>query len=126
MASHAADLLKEKGNSAFRNGDYTEAEELYSQAIQRFSRNNLYFTNRANARLKLQQWDGAVNDCLKSIEITGHGGQNHKAFYFLGIYNPLPTKTRRSVATINTLSLHSTLTDTTTFSTSTTRSSSPT
>lgn len=83
MASYQAEQLKEKGNAAFRNGEYIEAEDLYTQAITKYSRNPLIFTNRANARLKLQRWDGAVNDCLKSIEITGHNGQNHKAFYFL-------------------------------------------
>jgi len=82
MASYQADQFKEKGNAAFRSGEYLEAEDLYTQAVQKYSRNPLIFTNRANARLKLQRWDGAVNDCLKSIEITGTG-QNHKAFYFL-------------------------------------------
>lgn len=81
--SYLADQLKEKGNSAFRNGDFAEAEDLYTQAIQKHSRNPLIFTNRANVRLKLQQWEGAVNDALKSLEITGQG-QNHKAWYFLG------------------------------------------
>lgn len=80
--AHIADALKDKGNSAFRNGEYLEAEDYYTQAVQKYSRNPLIFTNRANARLKLQRWDGAVNDCLKSIEITGVG-QNHKAYYFL-------------------------------------------
>ncbi|KAK5111507.1 hypothetical protein LTR85_011855 [Meristemomyces frigidus] len=83
MASYQAEQLKEKGNAAFRNGEYLEAEDFYTQAVQKYSRNPLIFTNRANARLKLQRWDGAVNDCLKSIEITGPDGQNHKAFYFL-------------------------------------------
>jgi STIP1 family protein 1 len=92
--SAAADALKEQGNAAFKNGDFAAAEELYTQAVQKFSRNPLLFTNRANARLKLQRWEGAVNDCLKSIEISnanastgGVGGtkaQNHKAYYFLG------------------------------------------
>lgn len=82
--SYLADQLKEKGNLAFRNGDFIEAEELYTQAVQKYSQNPLIFTNRANVRLKLQRWDGAVNDCLKSIEITGPNGQNHKAYYFLG------------------------------------------
>jgi STIP1 family protein 1 len=82
--SYLADQLKEKGNVAFRDGDYAEAEDLYTQAVQKYSRNPLIWTNRANVRLKLQRWDGAVNDCLKSIEITGPNGQNHKAFYFLG------------------------------------------
>lgn len=84
MSSYAADQLKEKGNASFRNGEFQEAEDFYTQAIQRYSRNQLIFTNRANVRLRLQKYDAAVNDCLKSIEITGPSGQNHKAFYFLG------------------------------------------
>jgi STIP1 family protein 1 len=83
MSSAAADALKEQGNKAFKDGNFTAAEEFYTQAVQRFSRNPLLFTNRANARLKLQRWEGAVNDCLKSIEISGRA-QNHKAYYFLG------------------------------------------
>jgi STIP1 homology and U-box containing protein 1 len=101
--SYLAEELKEKGNAAFRNGQFNEAEEFYTFAIQKYSKNPLIFTNRANVRLKvgwemisiyhttllnwrkLQRWDGAVNDCLKSIEITGTNSQNHKAFYFLGI-----------------------------------------
>lgn len=82
MASYQADQLKGQGNDAFRNGDYQDAENFYSQAVSLYSRNPLIFTNRANARLKLQKWEGAVNDCLKSIEITGQG-HNHKAYYFL-------------------------------------------
>jgi STIP1 family protein 1 len=89
MAQAAADALKEQGNRAFKEGDYQAAEELYTQACQRFSRNPLLFTNRANARLKLQRWEGAVNDCLKSIEISGRA-QNHKAYYFLGEWDGVP------------------------------------
>ncbi|KAF2719521.1 U-box-domain-containing protein [Polychaeton citri CBS 116435] len=81
--AHLADKLKEEGNTAFRQGEYIVAEDLYTQAIQRYSRNPLIFTNRANVRLKLQKWDDACNDCLRSIEISGTNGQNHKAFYFL-------------------------------------------
>ncbi|PPJ60760.1 hypothetical protein CBER1_02319 [Cercospora berteroae] len=81
--SYLAEQLKEKGNVAFRNGEYHEAEDFYTQAVQKYSRNPLIFTNRANVRLKLQKWDDVVNDCLKSIEITGPNGQNHKAWYFL-------------------------------------------
>lgn len=81
--AHLADALKEQGNKAFKNGDFLEAEDFYTQAVQKYSRNPLLFTNRANARLKLQRWEGAVNDCLKSIEVAGKA-QNHKAFYFLG------------------------------------------
>lgn len=54
--AHQAETLKAKGNVAFRDGNYLEAEDLYTQAIQKFSRNPLIFTNRANVRLRLQQW----------------------------------------------------------------------
>lgn len=44
--SHLADQLKEKGNAAFRDGDYKAAEEAYTQAVQKYSKNPLIFTNR--------------------------------------------------------------------------------
>ena len=44
------------------------------------STNPIFFTNRAFSRLKLQAWDEAINDCLKSIELHG---QNMKAYYYL-------------------------------------------
>lgn len=84
--AHLAEALKQKGNQAYQAGDYLLAEDLYTQAIQKHSQNPLIFTNRANARLKLQKWEGAMNDCLKAIDITGggKGASNHKAWYFLG------------------------------------------
>lgn len=54
IMSYLADKLKEQGNATFRDGDFVKAEELYTQAIQKYSQNPLIFTNRANARLKLQ------------------------------------------------------------------------
>ncbi|KAK4989389.1 hypothetical protein LTR50_003265 [Elasticomyces elasticus] len=80
--AHLADALKEKGNAYFKSGDFAAAEEQYGLAIQKYTRNPLLFTNRANARLKLQKWEGVVDDCLKSIELTGHG-QNFKAYFQL-------------------------------------------
>lgn len=49
--SHLADQLKEKGNTAFRDGDYKLADELYTQAVQKYSRNPLIFTNRKDHRV---------------------------------------------------------------------------
>lgn len=43
--SHLADQLKEKGNASFRDGNYREADDYYTQAIQKYSRNPLIFTN---------------------------------------------------------------------------------
>jgi tetratricopeptide (TPR) repeat protein len=79
---YAAEQLKNAGNKCFKNGDYEEAEGLYSQAIQKNSNNPLLFTNRANARLKLEKWEGVIDDCLRSIELLK---DNMKAFFYLGM-----------------------------------------
>ena len=78
-----AESLKEKGNALFKEGDFAGAEQQYTTAIQKHSRNPLLFTNRAFARTKLQRWEGVVDDCLHSIELTKQS-QNFKAFFYLG------------------------------------------
>lgn len=82
---YAAEQLKNSGNKCFKNGDYEEAEALYSQAIQKNSANPLLFTNRANARLKLEKWEGVIDDCIRSIELLK---DNMKAFFYLGMLSP--------------------------------------
>ena len=82
---YAAEQLKNSGNKCFKNGDYEEAEALYSQAIQKNSANPLLFTNRANARLKLEKWEGVIDDCIRSIEFLK---DNMKAFFYLGMLSP--------------------------------------
>jgi tetratricopeptide (TPR) repeat protein len=79
---YAAEQLKNAGNKCFKNGDYEEAEGLYSQAIQKNSNNPLLFTNRANARLKLEKWESVIDDCIRSIELLK---DNMKAFFYLGM-----------------------------------------
>ncbi|KAH5237937.1 peptidylprolyl isomerase [Parastagonospora nodorum] len=77
---YAAEQLKNAGNKCFKNADYEEAERLYSQAIQKNSSNPLLFTNRANARLKLEKWEAVIDDCIRSIELLK---DNMKAFFYL-------------------------------------------
>jgi STIP1 family protein 1 len=83
--AHIAEQLKQKGNDHFRKGEYESAVALYSQAIQKDSRNPLLFTNRANARLKLGLWHDVIDDCLRSIDILR---ENMKGYYFLGKFIP--------------------------------------
>lgn len=64
----------------FQNGDWQGAEELYSKAIQKDSSNAKFFTNRAMTRLKLEAWDGCIDDCLRSIELEK---SNMKGYYYL-------------------------------------------
>lgn len=84
LMAHLADALKEEGNTLFRAGEYEAAEQKYTAAITKAPTNHLIFTNRAFARLRLQRWEGVVDDCLKSIEITGPNGFNFKGWYYLG------------------------------------------
>ncbi|OCK82050.1 U-box-domain-containing protein [Lepidopterella palustris CBS 459.81] len=77
---HAAEQLKEKGNAHFRKAEYASAETCYSHAIQKNSKNPLLYTNRANARLKLERWQDVIDDCIKSIELLK---ENMKAFFYL-------------------------------------------
>ncbi|GAB7351174.1 hypothetical protein MBLNU459_g1624t2 [Dothideomycetes sp. NU459] len=81
--AHLADALKEKGNQLFKEGDYAGAEAQYTAAITKYSRNHLLFNNRAFARIRLQRWEGVIDDCLHSIELTGGQGYNFKAYFYL-------------------------------------------
>ncbi|KAL2831895.1 hypothetical protein BJY01DRAFT_226311 [Aspergillus pseudoustus] len=63
--------LKEKGNALYKDGDYTGAEELYSQAISKNSREPTFFTNRALTRTKLGKWEGVEQDARIAIDLYG-------------------------------------------------------
>ncbi|KAL2193629.1 hypothetical protein P885DRAFT_63825 [Corynascus similis CBS 632.67] len=72
--------LKEEGNRRFQAGDYVMAEALYSQALILDPNNPALYTNRAMARLKLNQWDSAVADCTACLRLAP---DNVKAHYSL-------------------------------------------
>ncbi|MCJ1393348.1 hypothetical protein MMC18_006221 [Xylographa bjoerkii] len=76
----SAFALKEQGNKAFKAGDFKEAEDLYSKAIQRDSANPALFTNRAFSRIKLQSWEACIDDCIKAIELQP---DSMKGYYYL-------------------------------------------
>ncbi|KAL8708483.1 MAG: hypothetical protein Q9220_006641 [cf. Caloplaca sp. 1 TL-2023] len=78
--SARANALKEEANTYFRDGDFENAEVLYGKAIQQDSRNAKLFTNRAFTRIRLQSWEGCIDDCIRSVELEK---PNMKAFYYL-------------------------------------------
>lgn len=84
MTVLTASELKEKGNRCFKNGEFDAAEDNYSLAIQKQSDNPIFYTNRAFVRLRLQKWQGAVDDCQQSIELTGSKAPNYKANFYMG------------------------------------------
>ncbi|KAM3869311.1 tetratricopeptide repeat protein 1 [Diretmus argenteus] len=67
--------LKEKGNSQFKAGEWSEAEHSYTEALVLspvcYSRERaVLFSNRAAARLHLDLKDQAIADCSRAIELN--------------------------------------------------------
>ena len=63
------EALKLAGNKAFQNGNFTQAVEYYSEAIELDDKNHIYFSNRANANLELKKYDEVIKDCEASISL---------------------------------------------------------
>ncbi|XP_075444586.1 sperm-associated antigen 1 [Ascaphus truei] len=59
---------KEKGNEAFRCGDYEEAVCYYSRSISVLPSSAAY-NNRAQAEIKRKNWQNALNDCEKVLDL---------------------------------------------------------
>ncbi|KAK4698937.1 hypothetical protein P7C70_g7334, partial [Phenoliferia sp. Uapishka_3] len=71
MDQSSAEDEKNKGNAAFRVGNYELAIQGYSAAIEKDVDpvNPLYFTNRAQAYIKLARWQLAERDCTSALTI---------------------------------------------------------
>ena len=66
---------KDRGNEAFKAGDFPKAVAEYSEAIKRDPDNPTYYANRAAARTKLMDCSSALEDCDKVGVLFGGGGQ---------------------------------------------------
>ncbi|XP_052672476.1 tetratricopeptide repeat protein 1 [Harpia harpyja] len=67
-------MLKEKGNEQFKKGDYGEAEDSYTKALQIcpacFQKDRaVLFSNRAAAKMKQDKTEAALSDCSKAVEL---------------------------------------------------------
>ncbi|XP_021063554.1 tetratricopeptide repeat protein 12 [Mus pahari] len=58
-----ADALKEKGNEAFVKGDYETAIFFYSEGLGKLKDMKVLYTNRAQAFIKLGDYQKALVDC---------------------------------------------------------------
>ncbi|KAK7302528.1 hypothetical protein RJT34_13420 [Clitoria ternatea] len=72
-----SELLKEKGNAAFKGKLWNEAVDYYTKAINLDGMNATYYCNRAAAYLKLGSFQQAEEDCNKAIL---HDKKNVKAY----------------------------------------------
>jgi L1 cell adhesion molecule like protein len=79
-ASAAAPTAEEKktaGNAAFSKGEYDEAVRLFTEAIALDGANKASYSNRSAAYLKLMDYDNAVADGAKCVELDAKWGKGY-------------------------------------------------
>ncbi|GAA0171201.1 hypothetical protein LIER_25291 [Lithospermum erythrorhizon] len=66
---NAAELLKAKGNAAYKKRQWNKAVSFYTEAIKLNDQNATYYSNRAAALLELGCFQQAEDDCTKAISL---------------------------------------------------------
>ncbi|XP_059047787.1 serine/threonine-protein phosphatase 5 [Achroia grisella] len=86
----AAEKLKNEANEFFKKQNYNSAIELYTKAIEKNSKNAVFFANRSIANLRLENFGYALSDASKAIELdrayTKAYYRRAAAHMFLGKY----------------------------------------
>ncbi|NXW01178.1 TTC12 protein, partial [Fregetta grallaria] len=78
---HLANALKEKGNDAFRKGDYVIAIQRYTEGLEKLKDKQELYTNRAQAYLKMHEYEKAIGDCEWALKCNG---KYVKAYFLMG------------------------------------------
>ncbi|NWW33258.1 TTC12 protein, partial [Panurus biarmicus] len=76
-----ADALKEQGNEAFRGGDFALAIQRYSEGLEKLRDKQELYTNRAQAYLKLHEYEKAISDCEWALKCNKNC---LKAYFLMG------------------------------------------
>ncbi|NXS36469.1 TTC12 protein, partial [Pomatostomus ruficeps] len=76
-----ADALREKGNEAFRRGAFGLAVQSYSEGLEKLRDKQELYTNRAQAYLKLQEYEKAISDCEWALKCNKNCP---KAYFLMG------------------------------------------
>ena len=64
------DELKEKGNECIRQKNYKDAALYYTSALSKDPCSHTVFSNRSLAYSKLQQFESALQDANKCVELA--------------------------------------------------------
>uniref|UniRef100_A0A8C9AGV7 Tetratricopeptide repeat protein 12 n=1 Tax=Prolemur simus TaxID=1328070 RepID=A0A8C9AGV7_PROSS len=76
-----ADALKEEGNKAFVKGDYETAVLRYTEGLQKLKDMKVLYTNRAQAYIKLEDYEKALVDCEWALKCDE---KCTKAYFHMG------------------------------------------
>ncbi|KFV48108.1 Tetratricopeptide repeat protein 12, partial [Tyto alba] len=76
-----ANALKEKGNDAFRKGDYVIAIQRYTEGLEKLKDKQELYTNRAQAYLKMHEYEKAIADCEWALKCNE---KCIKAYFLMG------------------------------------------
>jgi len=83
-----ADEWKNKGNAALQADKYKEAIDCYTQAIKLAPKNHVYYSNRSAAYCKTEEYEKALEDAEKCVEVNSKWGKGYvrkaAALEFLG------------------------------------------
>ena len=63
-----ADELRERGNDVLKRGLYKSAIKYYTDALELRKDILCLYTNRALARLKIEDFQGVIDDCTRVLE----------------------------------------------------------
>lgn len=77
-----AEEIKLLANEAFKAHKYSQAIDLYTEAIELNSQNAVYWANRAFAHSKLEEYGSAIQDASKAIEVDP---KYSKGYYRRGV-----------------------------------------
>jgi len=67
--------LKEKANEYYSVGFYKEAVNIYTQLLEWEPENYMVLANRSAAYIKLEKWNEALNDAVKSTKLKPDWGK---------------------------------------------------
>ena len=83
-AKEEATELKARGNKAFAGHDWPAAVDFYTQAIDKYDQDPTFFSNRAQANIKLEAYGYAIADATAAIKLDSNFV---KAYYRRAIAN---------------------------------------
>ena len=86
--------LKTKGNEAFKAKDWPAAIDFYTKAIELNDKEPSFFSNRAQANIKLEAYGYAIADASKALELDP---ESSKAYYRRAVANTAILKHRDAI-----------------------------